>query len=675
MFKRFILLTFLVLVYKPSLKAQVYYPSETSIGNASGNFNARASEFRLENNVLVFKLFIKNKKIEKAVFTDKETSKSIELTKDKLLNLELKNNSFLNADNFKVISTNTSIENSSPDSRSLRAIDQLGGKQFSLQLSNNSKSITIGLVISLHDSCNFIQQQFQFQESQPLISKLQLVNIPAQYHPAEPGVVDGLPLIVGNMFFGIEHPMAFTDSSFTGKTDNQMVAVAQKDDNGFSTVIVLGVTPKDQLRRGFLYYTEKVRAVPYRPYLHYNSWFDLSYDGLHLHEADCIDRVQTYIDSLVIARNVKMKAFLWDDGWDDPTTLWHFNKDMPNGFTKLEAIAKPHGINMGVWVSPWGGYDVAKEERLKTSRNITPPLGINEHGFSLADKNYFNFFTNITENFVKNQGVSIFKFDGVGSGNNAAGATEEYQGDVEGLLRVILELRKTRSDLYCSLTVGTWPSPYWLKYGDNIWRSGDDVGKTGTGNPREQWINYRDQQVYRNIVLRSELYPLNALMDHGICIADNGEPKSFNKDFQSVSDGIWSFFGNGISLQELYIDPHKLTTPMWNELARAIHWSHSHQGILSDVHWVGGNPDSDIYGYGAWNPSGGTLMLRNPTNERKTFVFTLKEVLELPEKFNGQYFLQEVISNRGEGSYNSNKKIHFVLNPHQVVVLDINKQE
>ena len=37
----------------------------------------------------------------------------------------------------------------------------------------------------------------------------------------------------------------------------------------------------------------------------------------------------------------------------------------------------------------------------------------------------------------------------------------------------------------------------------------------------------------------------------------------------SVADEIWTFFGSGTNLQELYISPHLLTPVMWDELASA----------------------------------------------------------------------------------------------------------
>jgi hypothetical protein len=63
--------------------------------------------------------------------------------------------------------------------------------------------------------------------------------------------------------------------------------------------------------------------------LHYNSWFDFSSwqePNVSLHyrnmtEAICLDRVRRFGEELVEKRGVHMDSFLWDDGWDNQTSL------------------------------------------------------------------------------------------------------------------------------------------------------------------------------------------------------------------------------------------------------------------------------------------------------------------------------------------------------------------
>src|SRR5690348_17906914 len=40
---------------------------------------------------------------------------------------------------------------------------------------------------------------------------------------------------------------------------------------------VIGLAPQGQARRAVLAYVERERAHPYRPFLQYNSWYDIGY--------------------------------------------------------------------------------------------------------------------------------------------------------------------------------------------------------------------------------------------------------------------------------------------------------------------------------------------------------------------------------------------------------------
>merc|ERR1719148_260525 len=55
--------------------------------------------------------------------------------------------------------------------------------------------------------------------------------------------------------------------------------------------LVLGIAPKGQLRRAFLYYLERERAHPARPMLHYNSWYDIG-TGQQFGAKDASNRLQ-----------------------------------------------------------------------------------------------------------------------------------------------------------------------------------------------------------------------------------------------------------------------------------------------------------------------------------------------------------------------------------------------
>jgi hypothetical protein len=240
----------------------------------------------------------------------------------------------------------------------------------------------------------------------------------------------------------------------------------------------------------------------------------------------------------------------------------------------------------------------------------------------------------------------MYKFDGLGAGNDAL---DVYKKDVEAFLKLMKELQALKPDLYISITTGTWPSVYWLKYGDNIWRGGLDTDMTGEGSNRQQWITYRDADVYENVVQRGPLFPLNSLMLCGICIVDHGNPGTFEMNDKDISDEIWSFFATGTNLQELYINPHKLNSANWNCLADAARWAKENESVLVDTHWIGGDPaKGEIYGYASWSEEKGIISLRNPSIVEKTYEVVFTEIFETPDNIQDYYELFDVRAMRNE---------------------------
>ena len=300
----------------------------------------------------------------------------------------------------------------------------------------------------------------------------------------------------------------------------------------------------------------------------------------------------------------------------------------------------------------------------------TPPFETNDKGFTLAGPVYYKRFKDVAVSFIKKSDISIIKLDGVGSGS---GAETTYQKDVEAFLKLVNELKELKPDLYLDLTSGTWASPYWLFYGDNIYRGGSDTEMMGDGPKRQQWITYRDAQVYSNVVVKGPLYPLNAMMLHGLCIAENGYPGTWEMDDKNVSDEIWSYFGTGTSLHEMYVNPHILNNTKWNCLADAANWVKENESVLVDVHWTGGDPaKGEVYGYAAWSPKKAVLTLRNPSKEEKSFEVNVSKVFELPANVKNEYVFYDAKKgiNSEEQTLAQGKSFLITLQPFEVKVLN-----
>jgi hypothetical protein len=663
--------TFLFLMTSNNVFSQIPYPGKLpgkAIALHSGN------HFSLENNIIKIIFQVDKNQIHPVKFIDKENEKEMNLLPFDWFSFTLKNGKNITAKDFH-LEKFPELKQAIRETNSAKYSDKLSGKIISATLINKSIGLTIKWEAQLKEGSNYIKQQWSFQAKDSLeIVKYSMLEISSE-NAKQMGTVDGTPLVAGEMFFALEHPMSKNEINKKSAVSYLPRQEVLKHSDSMVITTVFGVTPKYQLRRGFLYYVERERAHTYRPFLHYNSWYDLSWIDRKMTDSLCLDRIKMYGDSLIQKRNVKLKAFLFDDGWDDNASLWNVSKFFPNGFTNMKNLAESYGAQIGLWLSPWGGYDSAKMERLKYGRLQNPPFETNENGFSLAGPVYFNRFEKVTTDFMRKDKVAIFKFDGVGAGNGASGAGLKYQKDIEALLLLTQKLRSINPDLYLSLTVGTWPSVYWLYYGDAIWRAGNDFGFAGTGSKRQQWITYRDGESYKNVVKRAPLYPLNSVMLHGICITNVGYPSTLEMDLKNISDGIWSFFASGTSLQELYINPHLLTTPMWNCLAAAAKWSYENADVLKDVHWIGGDPEKgEVYGYGAWNPRKGVFSLRNPSDTRRIFEVNLKEIFQLPGNAAIKFQLHNAINPKDKASketVDAEKSFNITLEPYELKIWDV----
>ncbi len=159
----------------------------------------------------------------------------------------------------------------------------------------------------------------------------------------------------------------------------------------------------------------------------------------------------------------------------------------------------------------------------------------------------------------------------------------------------------------------------------------------------------------------------------GPCVGERTNPARMERDEKSVADEIWTFFGSGTNLQELYISPHLLTPTMWDELAAAAKWSRANTNVLVDTHWIGGDPgNGDVYGWASWQPRGGIVVLRNPSDQPGSFELELARDLELPDQYLTDYQLNSPRPDQriGQLSAVSIKPLRVELEPFEVLVFE-----
>lgn len=476
--------------------------------------------------------------------------------------------------------------------------------------------------------------------------------------PEVVGNTRGAILASNHIFAGLETPMGLNSCKDEGNATHieglWRRNTTLKAGKTWNISSVVGLVAPKQLRRSFLAYSERERAVAWRPYPVYISWYELnidrnnaqapSYKG-NMTVEQCADVVSHWKTHFYDKYQMAPKAFVWDDGWDQYGT-WAFNPNFPNGFDEPANEAKKMGTGIGAWLGPVGGYGQSGEYRRAYWRS--------KGGMQLSNEDYYNFFIRCCTNMIDRYDFRFFKFDGISAQASAIGPDEGTRGEenAEAIISIERAVRQKRPDIFLNTTVGTWASPFWFRFTDAVWRQEGDYGEAGDqGTDRERWITYRDRLVYQNFIQRSPVCPINTLMTHGFILSRWGAV-SKNMDYDGIVREMRCAFACGSGMVELYND-YKLMDEikdnqgnagaLWKDLAECIKWQQEQADVLPDAHWVGGNPwdgkKANVYGWAAWNGKKSVLTLRNPSASAQTFTTTLREALDIPAYVRGKITL------------------------------------
>ncbi|MEN6625388.1 MAG: enterotoxin [Candidatus Sumerlaeia bacterium] len=572
----------------------------------------------------------------------------------------------------------------SADPNSARAGDRFAGQQFEAVLVQPFTNLKITWRATLRDGANYVRQEFDFAPDLQDIPVRTITFVDANWPDARvSGPATGAPLVSNTVFAGVEDPMS-SGTLTAGRAQSVLhVGLPIRKGQHFVRTTVIGVAPEGQLRRAFLHYIERERAHPYRPFLHYNSWWDIGCDPKlptekwlnNFTEAECLERIEVFNRELVEKRGVVMDSYLFDDGWDDIDTVWEFNSNFPQGFTNLHNACRKNNIGLGVWLSPFGGYHVKHDRRIAAGRKAGYEIiehggfTYGEAGFALSGAKYYKRFLDVTTGMIRDYDVNMFKFDGI-SRNAIAPPGSPFSSDFQAAVQMLKDLRDAKHDVFINLTTGTWASPFWTLVADSIWRGESDCNWMGAGSKRQQWITYRDAISYKNIVRKCELYPLSSIMNCGLIYSMAMMNEDPNGDFK---DEVRSFFGCGTMLQEMYCAPALLKTRDWDWIAEGAKWSRAHAGVLVDTHWIGGDPArAEVYGWAAWTPEGATLTLRNPSDKPQQFAVDARSAFELPKGAPAKFNMKSPYADQRIQSLSlSGKKAQTItLEPFEVLVFD-----
>ncbi len=541
------------------------------------------------------------------------------------------------------------------------------GKALEARFTYGDLSITWRAV--LRDGSHYLRTEMDIKAARDLSMKgivamnYLVAKNSAYTAPEVVGNTRGAILASNHIFAGLETPMGLNSSKDEGNATHieglWRRNTTLKAGKTWNISSVVGLVAPNQLRRSFLAYSERERAVAWRPYPVYISWYELnidrnnaqapSYKG-NMTVEQCADVVSHWKTHFYDKYQMAPKAFVWDDGWDQYGT-WTFNPNFPNGFDEPANEAKQMGTGIGAWLGPVGGYGQSGEYRRAYWRS--------KGGMQLSNEDYYNFFIRCCTNMIDRYDFRFFKFDGISAQASAIGPDEGTRGEenAEAIISIERAVRQKRPDIFLNTTVGTWASPFWFHFTDAVWRQEGDYGEAGDqGTDRERWITYRDRLVYQNFIQRSPVCPINTLMTHGFILSRWGAV-SKNMDYDGIVREMRCAFACGSGMVELYND-YKLMDEikdnqgnagaLWKDLAECIKWQQEQADVLPDAHWVGGNPwdgkKANVYGWAAWNGKKSVLTLRNPSTSAQSFTTTLREALEIPSYVRGKITLTHAFS-------------------------------
>ena len=224
----------------------------------------------------------------------------------------------------------------------------------------------------------------------------------------------------GGAFFGLEYPASENrlHSKENGKTSvlcGQEIGERVGKEWIESDWAVAALTPDSYVKYWFFKYVDKIRVAALRPYILYNSWYDLRSPDITedpltvMNEENVMRIIRKFRENMVEKYGVKLDAFVLDDGWDVYRSDWVLREnEFPRGLKPIADELKKTDTALGMWFGPIGGYS-KRDWRIEWMK---------AHGYEvvgnqlcLAGKNYRHLFKKRVTDFVEKEGVAYYKWD------------------------------------------------------------------------------------------------------------------------------------------------------------------------------------------------------------------------------------------------------------------------
>ncbi|HEX2047386.1 MAG TPA: hypothetical protein VHF27_06445 [Acidimicrobiales bacterium] len=446
---------------------------------------------------------------------------------------------------------------------------------------------------------------------------------PVPYNVGAVGL--GQPVFGPGFFAGIEHPLAenLVGPGGTGATLALPVAVDLRPDEPWvSPAAVVGAGGLEE----FWDYLDTLRPVPPRLVALSNNWYHLGATGL-MDESTVRAEVAGF-DAVAARHGLALDFVVLDDGWEraleadweESTGLWGAMAPsrFPSGAESLGAATPRRGPQLGLWLSPFGGYGDRHQARVDWARAHGFEVDPTRNLLCAAGTRYRAHLAEVLTRWTE-AGVGYWKLDGVsfdcaqadhghpvGPGARTAQA-DAFRGLVDGI-------RAVRHDAVVIFTIGSHPSPWWLSTVDFVWRGGlDDTAADQPGSRLDRFDTYIDTclQAYRPAAL-----PVSAVVSFSIVETSVAGYRGDDSGPEGWARHCWLAAGRGTLHHDLYVAPDSLSDGEWAVLAEALTWARTQEAVLARSHMVLGDPGAgEVYGFAARKGSAATACLRNPSPE------------------------------------------------------------
>ena len=462
-------------------------------------------------------------------------------------------------------------------------------------------------------------------------------------NPGAFGQPVAIALTSGGAFFGLEFPSSqnSVDSTLFLRCGQEMGERIGREWIA-SNWVAEGLAPDKDVKRWFFTYLDEIRVSPLRPYVLYNSWYDLrSPEYPHvpkeniMSEESALRMVSLLRDNMVRKHGIRLDAFVLDDGWDTYESDWVLRKEQwPHGLRPLADTLKTMNTSLGLWLGPIGGYSF-RSRRVSWMRS---------HGYEVvgdqlcvAGQRYGGLLKTRVTDFTKNDDVGYFKWDGIQFVCNEPDhghPVDVYsrRAALKSVIAMCRSVREAKPSAFLNITSGTWLSPWWLKYANTIWMDGEDYGYADVPSisMRDAAITYRDFVLYEDFHLKGLWFPVANLMTHGIIKGKLEMLGSPDEPLDKFTDDVLLYVARGVSMYELYISPDIMSDGEWTSIARSLAWAKDRFPILMHTEMVGGNPlQRQAYGYAHFDRMNGIIAARNPVVESQQLHVVLTTALGL----------------------------------------------